>query len=173
MRLPRVSGATCWVAAISLVYWTCAGLRAAYRPFWFDELVTWHVARLPTLAAIWAALHDGVDQETPLTHLAVRLSHALFGYGHLATRLPALIGFWIMMLGLFVFLKRRLPLPYACLGMVFPMLTLAWSYAFEARAYGVILGCGAMALVAWQNVAEDRMRWLSLAGIATSLAAGL
>jgi Dolichyl-phosphate-mannose-protein mannosyltransferase len=155
------------------MYWICAGLRAAYRPFWYDELITWHISRLADLKAIWAVLGDGVDHETPLTHLAVRLSHSLFGFGHLATRLPALTGFWILLLGLYGFLKRRLPLPYALIGMMFPMLTFAWQYSFEARAYGVVLGCAAVALVAWQNVAEGHWRRLSLAVIAMSLAVGL
>jgi hypothetical protein len=173
MRVPRISGAVCAVAGISLMYWICAATRAAYRPFWFDEIVTWHVARLPSVAAIWAVLHQGVDQETPFTHLAVRLSHSLFGSGYLATRLPALTGFWIMLLGVYAFLKRRLPTEYALIGMAFPMLTFAWSYAFEARAYGVVLGCGAVALVAWQNAAEGRWRRLSLVAISMSLALAL
>ena len=155
------------------MYWVCAGLRAAYKPLWFDEIVTWQVARLPTLRAIWAALHEGVDQETPLTHLAVRCSHALFGIGLLATRLPALIGFWTMLLALYAFLKRRVPAQYALIGMTLPMLTFAWQYSFEARAYGVMLGCAAVALLAWQNVADGRIRRPSLAAIAIALIVGV
>jgi hypothetical protein len=146
---------------------------ALYRPFWYDELVTWHVARMPTLAAIWDALHDGVDQSLPLTHLPVRLSHALFGYSTLATRLPALVGFWFALLSMYLFLKRRFPAPYALIGMVFPMLTFAWGYAFEARAYGILLGAAGLALVSWQSAAEGRRRTLSLIGITLCLAASL
>jgi hypothetical protein len=148
-------------------------MKAAYRPFWYDELITWHIARLPDWGKILATLRDGADQEPPLLHLVVRTSHSLFGPGLLATRLPALIGFWVLMLGIFLFLKRRVPLPYALIGMTFPMLTYAWPYAFEARAYGAVLGCEAAALVAWQNVADGRWRRLSLAVLAISMALGM
>src|SRR5690349_9498760 len=99
MRLPRVSGATAWIAGISVLYCFCAGMRAAFRPLWSDEIQTWHVARLPGIAAIWSALAAGADQEMPLMHLSVRLSHACFGAGPLATRLPMLAGFWVMLAG--------------------------------------------------------------------------
>jgi hypothetical protein len=93
---------------------------------------------MPTIAVIWAANRGGVDNNVLLSHLCVRLSHALFGPGYVATRLSALLGFWIMLL-VYVFLRRRLPLPYALIGMVFPMLMFAWTCAFEARAYGIVL----------------------------------
>jgi hypothetical protein len=159
-----------WLSGISLFYFVCAGLRAIYRPLWYDELVTWHVSRLPSIGAIWDALVAGVDQQMPLMHLSVRFSHALFGDGNLATRLPMLIGFWVMLLGLYWFLRKRLPWQYALVGMIFPMLTFAWPYAFEARAYGIALGGMAIALVSWQNAAEGCMRPWSLVGIAFGLA---
>ena len=169
----RISGDAWCVAAISLLYWFCAGSRAVSRLFWYDELLTWHVARLPTVAMIWSALHAPVDQQLPLCYLAVRLSHATFGYGTLATRLPALVGFWVMSLCLYFFLKRRLPGPYALIGMVFPMLTFAWDYAFEARGYGIVLGGAGLALISWQAATEGRVRPLALCGIATGLALAL
>jgi Dolichyl-phosphate-mannose-protein mannosyltransferase len=148
-------------------------MRAWYRPMWQDELYTWNIARLPGARAIWDVLHAGADQNLPLSHLSVRVSHSLFGPGELATRLPALTGFWIMLLCLYVFLRRRLPLPYALVGTLFPMLTFAWQYAFEARAYGILLGCAAAALLAWQTAAEDRMRPVALALLALALAVAL
>jgi hypothetical protein len=158
-----------WLGGISLFYFVSAGLRAWYRPLWYDELVTWHVARLSSIADMWNAICAGVDQEMPLTHLTVRLSHALFGDGNLATRLPMLIGFWIMLMCLYRFLSRRVAWPYALLGMVFPMLTYAWPYAFEARAYGIALAGTGIALVSWQNAAEGRGRPWSLVGITLGL----
>ena len=160
-------------AAISLLYWICAGLRASNKPFWFDEIVTWHVARLPTLGAIWAVLHTGADQQMLLPYLGVRAAHALFGPGYVPTRLPALVGFWVMSLAIYLFLKRRFPMPYPLIGMMLPMLTFAWGYAFEARAYGPMLGFGGVALLAWQSAAENRFRPWSLFGITVGLAGAL
>ena len=169
----KVRSSALWLAAISLIYWFCAGLRAAYRPFWYDELLTWHLARLPSVAAIWATLQTGADNQMPLTSVSVYYSQLVFGAGLLATRLPALVGFWVMLLGIYVFLRRRLPLPYALIGMMFPMLTFAWSYAFEARGYGLLLGGVALALVSWQAAAEGNRRPLALVGIAAGLAVAL
>jgi Dolichyl-phosphate-mannose-protein mannosyltransferase len=173
VKTPRVSSAACCVAAISLLYWICAGSRAISRPFWYDELLTWHVSRLPTIAGIWSLLHVPVDQQLPLCYLAVRLSQAAFGYGSLATRLPALVGFWVMGLGIYFFLRRRLPTTYALIGMVFPMLTFVWTYSFEARGYGIVLGGAGLALASWQAATENRLRPVALAGIAVGLAAAL
>jgi hypothetical protein len=121
------------------------------------------------VGAVWAALRSGIEGEMPVTHLSVRLAHAVFGYGYISTRLPAMVGFWVMLLGLYVFLRRRVPLPYALIGMMIPMMTFAWRYASEARAYGVLLGSTMVALVAWQNVDMGRLRGLSLVGISVSL----
>jgi hypothetical protein len=103
-----------------------------------------------------------------LLHILTGFAHQVLGTGYFSTRLPELLGFLIMMLGIYVFLRRRLPLPYAILGMVFPISTLAWQYAFEARAYGILLGCAGVTLAAWQNAAEGRYRKLSLIAIALS-----
>jgi hypothetical protein len=173
VRKLRISIETWCVIVLSLIYWNCAGVRAAYRPLWFDEIFTWHISRLPSLGAIWATLHAGVDQNLPLTHVSVRAAHAVFGYSSFATRLPALIGFWIMLLCVYTFIKRRLPAPYALAGMTFPALTFAWYYATEARAYGMLLGFGALALVAWQNAAEGRRRTIFVPVLGICLAASL
>ena len=45
-----------------------------------------------SVAAISRALANGIDQELPLIHLLVRLSHTAFGASHLSARLPAAFG---------------------------------------------------------------------------------
>jgi hypothetical protein len=155
--------------------WACAGYRSYYKPIWYDEAVTVYIARSPSVASLMNAIYDGTDQNLPLSHLAVRLSYAVFGYSELTTRLPALFGFWVMLLCLFLFLKKRLPLPCAFAGTIFPMLTLAWQYSYEARSYGLLLGAGSLALYCWQSGTdrEDRRRYGALAGISMSLAMAL
>jgi hypothetical protein len=163
----------CAIFVFSTAYWGFAGTRGARTPFWYDELETWHIARLPSVPAMWEAIRGGVDNNMLLSHTLVRLSHNMFGTGYLATRFPALLGVWVMSLCLFAFLRRRLPLPYALIGMIFPMLTMAWHYTAEARAYGPWLGFSALALLAWQRAAEDEKRlfWLVLitAGLSGAL----
>ena len=154
------------IAGVSILYWTFAGMAAANRPFWYDELITWYISRMPDVAAMWATIRSGADSNMVMLHLLTKASHQIFGTGYLATRLPELLGFWAMMLGIYTFLRRRLPLTYALIGMLFPVATLAWEYAFEARAYGILLGCAAVTLAAWQSATDGGNRKLSLSAIA-------
>lgn len=65
MYFLRVFGAAWCVAATSLACWICAGVRAAHRPFWFDELETRYLA-MPTISDLWKAICAGSDQNVIL-----------------------------------------------------------------------------------------------------------
>lgn len=161
----------CYLAAISLVYFVGVVARASGKLFWFDELVTLYVSRLPTMAEVWAALSTAADANPPLFHVITRAAHALIGEGPIGTRLPAMMGFWIMGLCLFRFVSRRFGPLYGLLAMLVPFFTEAHWYAYEARPYGLVLGLSGVALVCWQSAADDERRPLSLVGLALSLAA--
>jgi hypothetical protein len=162
-----------WVACgmiWSAVFWFTMIVRASHEPFIFDEVVSWRVARLPSIAAVWDALMRGFDQELPLTHILVRASHSLLGPTHFATRLPGALGFFLLMWCLYILLIRRLPVPYAMTGMLLPVVTEAWGFAYQARAYGIMMGAGALAVLSWDTAAnEPRWRKLALAGITVGL----
>jgi hypothetical protein len=161
------------VLILSASYWTYASLRAAYRPIWYDEALTWHIARLPNVAAIMATLYDGADQNLPLTFFSVRAAHALFGYSEWSTRVPAMLGFWVLLLCLFIFLRRRLPLSCAIAGTLFPFTTFAGPYAYEARGYALLLGAAGLALAAWQSATENEARRIALPLISIGFAVAL
>lgn len=122
-----------------------------------------------------ASLYDGTDQNLPLLHFLVRISYKLFGVSEFSTRLPALIGFWVLLACLFLFLRRRVPLSCAFAGTLLPIVTLAWQYSFEGRAYGILLGCAAAALFCWQSAADPQQprRFWWVAGITVALAMAL
>ena len=69
----------CVIAA--LLYSAAAGLHAARKPLWSDEMSTLYVSQLPGFPSVWAALKDGVDQSLPLLFVATRASMRLFGSG--------------------------------------------------------------------------------------------
>jgi len=162
-----------WVGGAMLLYAVFGGLQAARVPLWLDEIGTYYMVRLPSLSRIWQALTVGVDQSLPLLFLLSRASVRLFGPGNLALRLPALAGFWLCCLCLFWFVRRRVGFPYALCALLFPLLTGAYGYAYDARSYGITLGCAGVALVSWQAAAEGRHRRLALAGIALGLGGAL
>ena len=161
-----------WLAFFSILYLGITLFRAATKPLWFDELFTFYVSRLPGLRDVWSALASGFDPNPPLPYLLTRFSHALLGEGEVATRLPAILGFWLMCVCLFWFVRQRTSALDAAAAMSLPLVTMAYGFAHQARGYSLVLGSSALALLCWQSVG-GRRRGLALGGLALSLAAGV
>lgn len=148
--------------------WLLIGLSALYiigtsalaktKLFWFDEILTFYIARIPTLPTLLATLRDGLDLNPPLYFILTRFTRSLFGESELALRLPVLIGFWVMSLCLYRFVSRGCTPLYGLVALLLPVATTAYDYAFEARPYGVVLGLCGLAMVFWQSYARDGSR---------------
>ena len=166
------------VGAVSLLYLSVTCVLAHYKLFWNDELFTVYIAGLPTVADIWTILATGVEQLPPTFHLLTRLLMRLFGENQIAVRLPATLGVGAMAVCLFVVVSRRTSTGYGLIGMLLPLATQppvaqAYSYAYEARPYGLVLAFSAASLLCWQSATEGRRRIFSLAGLTAALAAAL
>ena len=147
---------------------------ASRKLFWFDELFTVYLSRLPSLSSLWSALTQGADLNPPLLYVFTRASQSLFGEGHLAARLPEIVAFWVFCLCLFRFVSLRTSALGGIISMLFPLVTTAYYYAYEARPHGIVLGFCGLALVCWQAAAdrpEHRLGWLL--GLGGSLACAL
>jgi hypothetical protein len=72
----------------SSLYVLATFYRASRKLFWFDELFTVYISRLPDMASVWSALKQGMDFNPPLFYALTKFSESLFGEGHIATRLP-------------------------------------------------------------------------------------
>jgi hypothetical protein len=130
--------------------------RASLKDFWFDEIISILLCRLPSFGATWAAVMHGVDFNPPLFYLLMRAGQHFSGEGLIASRLPAIVGFWIFGICLYLFVSHRLGRILGCVAALFPVFTLAHTYAYEARPHGAVLGwCGLM-LVCWQRAREGR-----------------
>lgn len=163
-----------WVIACWTLFYAAIALFLAHeKPFWNDELFTFYISRLPAFADVWKALLTGAEQLPPFFFVITRAVTAVFGPGEISFRLPEIFGFWLMSIGLFCFLRIRLPVVYAVAGMTFPLITAAFGYAYEARPYGLVLGFSASALCCWQAAALARRRTLWLIGLALSIAAAI
>ena len=143
------------------------------RPLWNDELFTYYVSRLG-VDDMWSTLATGVEQ-TPISfYVATRASLDAFGDSGIAMRLPELLGFLLMSVCVFLFVERRSSPLYALVAVLFPIATIAYGYAYEARAYGLVLGFSAAALLCWQVAAEaGPQRRLAALGTAVSLVAAV
>ena len=142
--------------------------RAGGRPFWYDEVFTLIAAKSPDLATTWRVA-TAIDTNPPLPHLLTHIAIRCFGLNEVSARVPAMAGFWVMCLCLFRFVERRKGAVYGACALLLPVLTRAYFYATEARAYGLELGFVGIALVAWQSAAEGRRRAVALPALALSL----
>ncbi|HZL26309.1 MAG TPA: glycosyltransferase family 39 protein [Acidobacteriaceae bacterium] len=88
----------------------------------------------------------------PLTyHLLAHASMRVFGIHAFTLRLPSFLGYLLMQVCLFVFVRRIAGDRAAIFALAFPALTATLLYSAEARPYGLLLGLYALTLVAWQS----------------------
>lgn len=164
-------------ALLSGLYLLVVSALSHLKLLWLDELITLHIAQQGSAPAIWRALAQAADPNPPLTHLAVLASLRLFGEHELALRLPAILGYWIGLLALFLFLKRRLPVSWALAGTILSMANAAFDYSYESRSYGIFYGLAMLALLCWSRAVDPLstplLRRLALAGMTLALAAGI
>ncbi len=141
--------------------------KLAARPLWFDELTTFYIARQPTVARMMEALRS-VDLNPPLNYFLTRWSVALLGTAPWATRLPALIAFWGGSAAIFALLRRRASSLVAAVGVLLFWSSPYFSYAAEARPYGLLLGLSTILLWAWDppanGVPKKRLAWVAITG---------
>jgi 4-amino-4-deoxy-L-arabinose transferase-like glycosyltransferase len=165
---PRVA-----ITLISILYFAVTLALAHVKPFWNDELYTFHIARLPGMRSVWDALLTGVEQLPPLFYAITKASIGIFGYTHIGMRLPEILGFWLMSVSLYGVARRFVSAPYAIFATVFPLLTGAFDYAYEARPYALVLGFYGCALWCWFEATGGSRRSLAVVGLVVSLAAAL
>lgn len=164
-------------AIFSAAYFLVVSALSYNKVLWLDELITLHIAQLGSAKAIWNALAHAADPNPPLTHLAVLGSLRLFGEHEFALRFPAVLGYWIALLSLFLFLKRRIPTVWALAGVLLSMSNAAFEYSYESRSYGIFYGLAMLAVFCW-SVAVDSdgsrtHRRFALWGMMAALAAGI
>jgi hypothetical protein len=162
-----------YLYCLLMLFATVSAMHAGSKALWYDELFTFYMSHLPSMAAVWAGLKQGADLNPPLLYVATRASFRLFGDGPIATRLPALIGFLLMSVCLFRFVSRRTNGLYGLVAVVFPWITGAARYAYEARSYGMVLGFSALSLLCWQTACEGKRRSWALAGLTAAIAGAL
>jgi hypothetical protein len=157
------------LAIFSLFYFSDIVLRASGKFFWFDELYTVNICRLPSLGDVQQAVLHGVDYNPPLFYVMTRFAGAPFGYDLIGTRLPAIIGLWIACVCLFFLVAQRFGNTSGFISMMFPLMTVAKFYAYEARPHGIVVGCAGLAALAWQRVHTSSRRALWLFVLLVSL----
>ena len=146
------------------LFLTCvlmACLRAAAKnPLWMDEVLAIWAARLPSAVAIRSALEHGSEFSPPTYHLLLHYLARMAGGSYLVYRLPSVAGHLITGICVFTLLRRYLDTASAAFGMVFALLGYVSMYALQARPYGLLVACFAMATLLWNDLdSKDESAW--------------
>lgn len=162
---------------LSACYLGVVCTMSSTKLLWLDELITLHIARLNSVSAIWRALAQGADPNPPLTHILVMLCRRLFGEHELALRLPAIAGYWLGMLSLFLFARRRLPGVWAIASVLATLAMGAFEWSYESRSYALFYGTTMLAVLAWSRIPHTGVfslrRSLALGSMTLALAASI
>ncbi|MBL8292000.1 MAG: hypothetical protein JNN08_09195 [Bryobacterales bacterium] len=157
-------------ALFSTVHIPALVVVAKGTQFWFDELFTYYLARLPAVADIYAELDKAVDHHPPAFFLLHRFVSHWFSDPHIGFRIPSIAGFWMFYAAVFVFVSRRASAVFGLLAIFLAYASGARYWATEARPYGLALGLCAVAVLCWQMAADTRKRLPWLVGLAVALA---
>jgi Dolichyl-phosphate-mannose-protein mannosyltransferase len=156
----RVTTSSHVVLALLLTILVCESvtlvLKSHGKLFWYDELVTFRVSALSPFAWFWRALAAGVDGMPPGYYLIVKLSRMLPGDPLVTLRLPSILGYLLCLLGVYLFIIKRLPAVAGLVAVLFITLSPFRAYALEARSYSLLVGLLAISVVCWQRIGETR-----------------
>jgi hypothetical protein len=145
------------MAAFLVALYALDVARPAVRPLWYDELLTYHIARSTT----WAHFATGIlriDLNPPLQHILTFVALRLFGESPLVTRLPSLACFLIASLCLYRIALRRSGTWYAVVVVLLFWASPWFLLATEARPYGLLIACFVGAFLAWERAVQGRNR---------------
>lgn len=145
---------------LSALYFVGSGWIAARRLLWYDELWTHYISRTPQWKDTWDALSILPDFVPPLSFFLTRLSFSIFGFNEFATRFPNLIGFWLGGVCLYAYCRKKFSDSSALYTFLFLLLSGLYSYSYEARPYGLLIGFSSAAFYFWHSYAEGRKRML-------------
>lgn len=161
------------IAIWTVLTFLCMIGHSRRKPMWLDETLFVWIASRDSYAQIWSALRDGINLDPPLAHLLTHHLFAVFGQSAAVARLPAMLGFLVMCLGIAACVRKSAGMLYASAALILPFSTSLWPYALEARPYGLTFGFCALTFFCWQKACEANSGWRWAAGLSISLACAL
>jgi hypothetical protein len=156
------------LAGFSVFYFAYVILLASGRYFWIDEISAVLNASAPNFSTIWNSPKHIPDFQTAAFFIVIRASRAVFGAGLIGTRIAPILGVYTFCVSLFILVWRRVGILGGLVTLLFPLLTGALPYAYEARPYGIQMGFAGLALLCWQ-FAMDNAGWKWIVGFSLCL----
>ncbi|MGC1784907.1 MAG: glycosyltransferase family 39 protein [Acidobacteriaceae bacterium] len=152
-----------FIAVLFVLYvWVLKSERL--KPLWHDELYTFYIAQAPTFGTMMAWIRT-IDLNPPLYYIAARLTFHLLHPSPFSVRLPSMVAYFVAVLCLYLFVRRRLTPLYGLLGALVLLSSSFNGYSYEARPYAMVLGFLGILAVGWQRSIEEESprSWLALA----------
>ena len=153
---PRNFASFIAAAVLAAFYFATSIYIASHRVFWFDELFTIHIARLPDIKTIWTALGNGVDSLPPTYYMVVRLFGNLFGNSEVAARLPSALALAAGLLLIFDCARRLTDGLHGLIALSVATCSFLPYYGYEARSYALYFMLSALALWVWLCTRDDK-----------------
>ncbi len=169
LRLPWTAIAFLILTAAISLLWSHHKLMSQ------DEIFVLQTDSAPTYAQLLHIQHHYPISLDPLVyHTVAFLSIKAFGAGAFALRLPSMLGYLLMQLCLFFFVRRIANEHAALFAMAFPAITATFFYSAEGRPYGLLLGLYGLAMLSWQTATRRiSQRTASLITLALAVALAL
>jgi hypothetical protein len=128
---------------------------AGHRLFWFDEVTTVLISRMPDTAALVKLLKSGVDQQPITFYFVVRFFEHLFGPSEWAARLPSALALAAGLLVTFDCARRLTDNLHGLLAIALLTCSVLPLYGFEARPYGLYYMWSACSLWLWIHTRQQ------------------
>jgi Dolichyl-phosphate-mannose-protein mannosyltransferase len=154
-----------FTAALSITWSYC-------KLVWLDEFLVLTTDSTPSFSQIVHIQKAYPISLDPLAYHAVAHAAILaFGPNAFSIRLPSLVGFLVMQVCLFVFVRRIASERAAVFALAFPALTDALYFSAEGRPYSMMLGLTGLAMISWQSATRsESRRTVALGTMAVALA---
>jgi uncharacterized membrane protein len=154
-------------AAISAALFAACVIVSPKKPMWFDEVISWTIAKDRSISHMLRALAHGADGMPPTYYLVAQLWRGLFGSSPLLLRLLSPAGFAV---GAFAALRRVFTAAASGLAVII-LFCIPWIILFqstELRPYGTLMGLAGTAL--WLCMRSLASSQLSMALVAENIA---
>jgi 4-amino-4-deoxy-L-arabinose transferase-like glycosyltransferase len=130
--------------------------EASKKLFWYDEIVTFHISGLQPFSLLLSALKAGADAQPLGYYLIARAANMLPGNPLVTLRLPSILGYVMTLLGVYWFVRKRLPAIAGLAAALLIALSPLRAFALDARPYALLVGFFAISAVLWQRIGEKR-----------------
>jgi Dolichyl-phosphate-mannose-protein mannosyltransferase len=132
-----------------------SGMWSSHKLLGQDEIFSLQTDRVASLGEVLRIQRSyPISLEPPPYHVLSHAAMAVFGPTAFALRLPALIGYLLMQVSLYFFVRNMAGRRAGLVALAIPALTSTVYYSAEGRPYGVLLGSYALAALCWQMAAR-------------------